>query len=44
LHPDLGETSRERPERLRQPVQLSQVMQPDDGLFGALPTYVAGQL
>ena len=42
--PGSAETMRERRERLHQPVQLSNAMEPADDLFGALPTYVAGQL
>jgi hypothetical protein len=46
-HPDFGESTRERSDRLRQPVgpaQLRQVNDPGDGLAGAVPQYTYGQL
>jgi hypothetical protein len=42
--PDDGESTRERRERMHRPAVPVPVDQPDDGLRGALPQYMAGQL
>jgi hypothetical protein len=41
-HPDYGESTRERNERLHRPVTLVQAGDPDDGLHGAQPAYRLG--
>jgi hypothetical protein len=43
-HPDLGESMRERRERMRQPVQLSNAHHDHELLHGELPVFTYGQL